>query len=66
MSLILEAGQACPHSSNCPYNRDNECWGAKSDRNMRFNCSHFKNGQIVEGGTRNRHDQTGKMKIIME
>jgi len=66
MSLILEAGTICPHSSSCPYNKDSECWGAKIDRNVKFNCSHFKNGQIIEGGTRNRLDQTGQMKIIME
>jgi len=66
MSLILEAGETCPYSSTCPYNKNNECWGSKLDRNIRFNCSHFKNGKIVEGGTRNKHDQTGQMKIIME
>ncbi len=66
MSLILESGEKCPHSSRCPYNANNECWGAKQTRNMRFNCSHVKHGQIVEGGTRNKHDQTGQMKIIME
>ncbi len=66
MSLILEAGMKCPHSSNCPYNKNNECWGARANRSVTFNCSHFKNGQIIEGGTRNRLDQTGKMKIIME
>jgi len=66
MSLILEAGEKCPHSTSCPYNKNNECWGARNNRNMRFNCSHVKNGCIVEGGTRNRLDQTGQMKIIME
>lgn len=66
MSLILEAGQPCPHGSRCPYNKDNECMGAKAERNVRFNCSYVKNGQIVEGGSRNRYDQTGNMKIIME
>ncbi len=66
MSLILEAGETCPYGARCPYNTNNECMGAKAGRNIRFNCSYVKNGQIVEGGSRNKHDQTGQMKIIME
>lgn len=66
MSLILESGKACPHANNCPYNKFDECLGARSDRNTRFSCSFVKNGKIIEGGIRNRFDQTGKMKIIME
>lgn len=66
MSMILEMGEVCPYGARCPYNEGNECMGAKPDRNMRFNCSYVKNGQIVEGGSRNRLDQTGQMKIIME
>ncbi len=66
MSLILEAGEKCPYSNSCQYNESNECWGSKLDRKVKFNCSHFKNGKIIEGGTRNKYDQTGNMKIIME
>lgn len=66
MSLILEAGEICPHSSNCPYNKENECWGARTDRTLKFNCSFVKNGKIIEGAARNRYDQTGQMKILME
>lgn len=66
MSLILQVGEKCPHSSACPYNKDNECWGSKIDRKVKFNCSHVRNGYIIEGGTRNRYDQTGQMRIIME
>lgn len=66
MSLILEAGEICPYSSSCPYNTDNECWGARSDRKLNFNCSFVKNGKIIEGAARNRFDETGQMKILME
>jgi len=66
MSLILEAGVVCPYSNNCPHNTNHECWGAKKDRPMGFNCSYVKNGKIITDGTRLREDQTGKMKILME
>lgn len=66
MSLLLESGEQCPHGTSCPYNTAGECLGARQDRNTRFSCSFVKNGKIVEGGTRNRYDQTGNMKIIME
>lgn len=66
MSLILEAGEQCPYGRRCPYNTSNQCWGAKNDRSVRFNCSHVKDGKILEGGSRLKDDQTGQMKIIME
>ena len=66
MSLILESGEKCPYGARCPYNTLNECLGARQERNTRFNCSFVKDGKIVEGGVRNRYDQTGGMKIIME
>jgi len=66
MSLILEVGEKCPHSIKCPYNLNNECWGANKNRNIKFNCSFVKNGQIVEGGMRNKYDQTGQMKILID
>ena len=66
MSLILEAGEKCPYGARCPYNTQHECMGAMDSRPARFNCSYVKDGKIVEGGSRNRLDQTGKMKIIME
>lgn len=65
MSLLLESGEACPYGKNCQYNSlGEECLGARKDRNTRFTCSFVKNGKIIEGGSRNRYDQTGKMKII--
>ena len=66
MSLILESGERCPYGARCPYNKLNECLGARVDRDTRFNCSFVKDGKIVEGGSRNKFDKTGQMQIIME
>lgn len=64
--LILEAGKVCQYGHRCPYNRMNECWGAKSSRNVTFTCSYVKDGQILEGGFRSPHDKTGRMTILNE
>ncbi len=65
--LILEANQICPHRTSCPYNEYNSCQGADQDRLTSFQCDYVTNGVFIESGQqRNRLDQTGQMKIIME
>jgi len=65
--LLLEANQICQHRTSCPYNTFNECQGADQDRLVSFKCDYVTNGVFVENGQeRNRLDQTGQMKIIME
>lgn len=68
--MILEVGQVCPYSHNCPYNKTavgGVCYGTRSDRANRFECEFVINGKIItDAGFRNSLDQTGKMKIIME
>ncbi len=65
--LLLEANQVCPHGSDCPYNTFNECVGVDQDRLTSFQCDYVSNGVFVENGQqRNRLDQTGQMKIILE
>jgi len=65
--LILEANQSCPYRTTCPYNTYNECQGSNQDRLVSFKCDYVTNGVFIESGQpRNRLDQTGQMKIIME
>jgi len=65
--LLLEANKVCAYSTKCPYNTFNECAGADQDRLVAFQCDYVTNGVFVENGQqRNRLDQTGQMKIIME
>lgn len=68
MSLILEAGEACPLGNNCPYNDPyGRCYGSLTSRMNEFECEYVVNGQIViRDGSRNPFDQTGRMKVIME
>jgi len=72
MGIKLSKFEICRFSDNCPFNSahaQNQCRGASPDRNTEFVCDlvneHgvFKN--VVEG-FRSSHDETGKMKIIME
>jgi len=65
--LVLKEGEACPHSARCPYHTaTNECYGARSDRNNVFRCSHYVNGQILEGGVRLPQDKTGQMQVLVD
>ena len=69
--LILKEGQVCIYASQCPYNHNGgvagTCQGSNPNRNTIFTCEFVVNGKIIENaGVRNPHDQTGKMKIIME
>ena len=65
--LILNEFEVCPFSGHCQYNRDNTCFGARSDRKNKFTCEYVKNGRIVDGGiNRLAEDRTGKMKVLME
>jgi hypothetical protein len=63
--LIIEAGEICKLSLRCPHS--DGCWGTRSERTMRFKCDFVDSkGNIREDAYRNPHDQTGRMKIIME
>ena len=68
--MILEKGEMCPYSSQCPHNNNNlsmSCFGANPNRDNKFTCEFVVNGQILNNGnTRLPGDKTGKMKIIME
>jgi len=65
--LSLKENQVCPHSSKCPYNKLNQCYGANSTRSWEFKCEWVVHGRIVEGqGVRLPGDKTGQMKVIME
>jgi len=64
--LTLKANQPCPYSASCQYNKNDSCYGAKSNRNSVFTCNFVQDGKIIEGQYRNPHDKTGQMKIIME
>jgi len=68
MTMILEAGQACHLANNCPYNEPfGRCHGALTSRQNEFSCDYVVNGQLIlDAGSRNPLDQTGKMKVIME
>lgn len=66
MAMILESGVMCQYGHSCPYNRLNECWGARPDRDNQFKCSYVENGVIREGGYRNPNDKTGQMVILSE
>jgi len=66
--MLLEVGQACHLSSQCPYHvgAAGPCHGASANRPHEFQCDYVINGKIVEGGIKIPGDQTGKMKVIME
>ena len=72
MPIKLDSFEICPYSEKCPYNDKyaaNQCNGAKASRQIEFVCDlvtdqgKFKN---MNEGFRSSHDETGKMKIIME
>lgn len=64
--MILKENQVCHLAQNCPYNRNNECYGAKPNRPTEFTCDFVVNGKILDGGQRIPGDQTGKMKLIVD
>ena len=66
--LILKENEVCQLAQQCPHNNVSKtCYGARPNRNNVFTCEFVQNGQIVtDSGFRNPHDQTGKMKVIME
>jgi hypothetical protein len=68
MSIALQPHEACQYSLNCPYNQgQNTCIGADSSRGRTFVCDLVsENGVFSESGFRSKHDETGKMKIILE
>lgn len=72
MSIKLSKFEGCPYADKCPFNNgygDNQCRGAIYSRDSEFVCDlvteegKFKN---MNEGFRSSHDETGKMKIIME
>ncbi len=67
MPLTLKESQPCPYSNECPYNRTDQCYGARNDRNKEFVCDLVtEEGSFVQGGFRSKYDETGKMKILVE
>jgi len=68
MSLALAPNQICKYSITCPYNQGlNVCIGSDSSRERIFICDLVSDdGVFVEGAYRCKHDETGKMKVILE
>ena len=69
MSLSLKANQQCPYRNSCPYNNGQyeQCRGALSDRDVPFACDLVSDeGTFIKEGFRSKHDETGKMKILLE
>lgn len=68
MSLMLKPNEVCPYSYTCPYNVGyvSACKGADQTRITSFNCDLVNHGTFVEGKFRSSHDETGKMKVILE
>lgn len=71
MAMILEKGKICPYADSCPYNRsvsgNENCYGARSNRDTEFICEYVVDGKIIENaGVRLPQDKTGKLKILME
>jgi len=64
--IVLQEKEMCSLSGSCPYNKDSNCQGAKSDRKNVFTCDYVTNGKITEDGSvRNANDKTGRMQVIM-
>ena len=65
--LVIRENECCPHSSRCPYNRNQTCAGA-FPRSAVFNCTYVSNDGVFNemGQIRNPMDKTGNMKVIME
>jgi hypothetical protein len=70
MSLKLNPNEACKYGSTCPYNNQtghNFCIGANPNRPGVFICDLVsESGVFTEGKFRSQHDETGKMKVIVE
>lgn len=68
MIMMLESGEVCSLSNNCPYNEPyGRCQGSLSTRRNQFECKYVVNGKLITDGMgHNPLDQTGKMKVIME
>lgn len=67
--MKLSENEVCKYAINCPYNNNilNSCMGAQGNRNKLFVCDLVsESGVFTEGGFRSTHDETGKMKVIME
>lgn len=65
--LILEANEICPYSQTCQYNNSHSCFGATSNRGVKFECEYVIDGKIIENQQpRLILDKTGKMRVIME
>lgn len=64
--MILKEYQQCQLRNNCPYNKFNECFGARVNRPTEFICEFVVNGKILNGGQRLPGDKTGKMKLIVD
>jgi len=72
MPLFLEEFEECKYSAKCPFNSSyssNQCQGALITRKSKFTCDLVDdngNFKSMNEGFRSSHDETGKMKIIME
>ena len=68
--MLLKEFEVCKYISTCPFNDgtgQNFCLGASSQRPGIFNCTLVSDeGIFVESGFRSKHDENGKMKVIME
>ena len=68
--MNLKSNEACKYGSICPYNNQqgqNFCIGANPNRPGLFNCTYVSDeGVFTEGKFRSKHDETGKMQVILE
>lgn len=72
MALELKEFQVCPYANRCPHNEgyaSNRCLGGDSTRKSQFRCDLVDDSGNIKGvneAFRSSHDQTGKMKILVE
>lgn len=69
MAIILEKNQVCKYSDVCPHNTGvvTICRGADPNREVTFVCDLIReDGTFYENKFRNKFDETGKMKVILE
>lgn len=68
MSISLKSNQPCPYRNSCPHNNNEreQCRGAIQDRDVPFVCDLVSDEGTFREGFRNKHDETGKMKVLLE
>lgn len=68
MSISLHEHEVCKYALTCPYNTGQfTCIGADGQRSRVFVCDLVSDtGVFTEGKFRSKHDETGKMKVILE